>query len=192
VTTAGRGIRNAFRSATRTVSIILILGLAIGLAVVMLTAHRSVSDKIAAEKIYCRKHHCTVAAAYYNRLADELARTVISDKLVVEKNGTRTWPFKGRKGQARPTVDGRRQGDPERTVRQPGERLASRLQAGQLRWHVPVVPDLQGHLRARHLLLQPQSQGLGADDVRVGQRGIHRQAAALRFSVGFPRMPTSR
>jgi putative ABC transport system permease protein len=48
VTTAGRGIRNAFRNATRTVSIILILGLAIGLAVVMLTAHRSVSDKIAA------------------------------------------------------------------------------------------------------------------------------------------------
>ncbi len=48
MTTAGRGIRNAFRSATRTVSIILILGLAIGLAVVMLTAHRSVSDKIAA------------------------------------------------------------------------------------------------------------------------------------------------
>lgn len=45
MTTAGRGIRNAFRSATRTVSIILILGLAIGLAVVMLTAHRSVSDK---------------------------------------------------------------------------------------------------------------------------------------------------
>jgi putative ABC transport system permease protein len=48
MTTAGRGIRNAFRNATRTVSIILILGLAIGLAVVMLTAHRSVSDKIAA------------------------------------------------------------------------------------------------------------------------------------------------
>jgi putative ABC transport system permease protein len=48
MTTAGRGIRNAFRNATRTVSIILILGLAIGLAVVMLTTHRSVSDKIAA------------------------------------------------------------------------------------------------------------------------------------------------
>jgi putative ABC transport system permease protein len=48
MTTAGRGIRNAFRNATRTVSVILILGLAIGLAVVMLTAHRSVSDKIAA------------------------------------------------------------------------------------------------------------------------------------------------
>ena len=48
MTTAGRGVRNAFRNATRTVSIILILGLAIGLAVVMLTAHRSVSDKIAA------------------------------------------------------------------------------------------------------------------------------------------------
>jgi len=46
----------------------------------------------------------TVAAAYYNRLADALARTVISDKLVV-KDGTRTWPFKGKKGQARPTVD---------------------------------------------------------------------------------------
>jgi putative ABC transport system permease protein len=48
VTTAGRGIRNAFRNATRTVSIILILGLAIGLAFVMLIAHRSVSDKAAA------------------------------------------------------------------------------------------------------------------------------------------------
>jgi putative ABC transport system permease protein len=47
MTTVGRGIRNAFRNATRTVSIILILGLAIGLAVVMLSAHRSVSDKIA-------------------------------------------------------------------------------------------------------------------------------------------------
>jgi putative ABC transport system permease protein len=46
MTTAGRGIRNAFRNATRTVSIILILGLAIGLAFVMLIAHRSVSDKI--------------------------------------------------------------------------------------------------------------------------------------------------
>ena len=63
------------------------------------------TDMYAAEKNYCRKHHCTVAAAYYDRLADELARTVISDKLVVDKNGTRTWPFKGRKGQARPTVD---------------------------------------------------------------------------------------
>jgi putative ABC transport system permease protein len=48
MTTAGRGIRNAFRNATRTVSVILILGLAIGLAFVMLTAHRSVSEKIAA------------------------------------------------------------------------------------------------------------------------------------------------
>ena len=45
---ASRGIRNAFRNTTRTVSIILILGLAIGLAFVMLTAHRSVSDKISA------------------------------------------------------------------------------------------------------------------------------------------------
>jgi putative ABC transport system permease protein len=47
MTTVGRGIRNAFRNATRTVSIILILGLAIGLAFVMLIADRSVSDKIA-------------------------------------------------------------------------------------------------------------------------------------------------
>jgi putative ABC transport system permease protein len=48
MTTLGRGIRNAFRNVTRTVSIILILGLAIGLAFVMLIADRSVSDKIAA------------------------------------------------------------------------------------------------------------------------------------------------
>lgn len=47
MTTAGRGFRNAFRNATRTVSIIVILGLAIGLAFVMLTADRSVGDKVA-------------------------------------------------------------------------------------------------------------------------------------------------
>jgi putative ABC transport system permease protein len=41
----GRGIRNAFRNATRTVSIVLILGLAIGLAFVMLVAHRAVGEK---------------------------------------------------------------------------------------------------------------------------------------------------
>ena len=44
---ASRGIRNAFRNATRTISIVLILGLAIGLAFVMLTAHHSVTNKIA-------------------------------------------------------------------------------------------------------------------------------------------------
>ena len=42
-----RGVRNAFRNATRTVSVILILGLAIGLAFVMLVAHRTVIDKVA-------------------------------------------------------------------------------------------------------------------------------------------------
>ena len=42
-----RGVRNAFRNATRTISIILILGLAIGLSFVMLIAHRSVTDKVA-------------------------------------------------------------------------------------------------------------------------------------------------
>lgn len=44
----GRGIRNAFRNVTRTVSIVLILGLATGLALVMLVAHRVVSEKAAA------------------------------------------------------------------------------------------------------------------------------------------------
>jgi putative ABC transport system permease protein len=43
----GRGIRNAFRNRTRTVSIVLILGLAIGLSFVMLIAHRSVNAKAA-------------------------------------------------------------------------------------------------------------------------------------------------
>ena len=41
----GRGIRNAFRNTTRTVSVAAILGLAIGLAFVMLIAHRSVNAK---------------------------------------------------------------------------------------------------------------------------------------------------
>ena len=41
-----RGIRSAFRNATRAASVILILGLAIGLSFVMLTAHRSVNDNI--------------------------------------------------------------------------------------------------------------------------------------------------
>ncbi len=42
---ASRGVRNTFRNATRTVAIMLILGLAIGLAVVMLIAHRAVGEK---------------------------------------------------------------------------------------------------------------------------------------------------
>jgi len=40
-----RGVRNAFRNRTRTVSIVLILGLAIGLAFVMLIAYRAVAAK---------------------------------------------------------------------------------------------------------------------------------------------------
>jgi putative ABC transport system permease protein len=44
----GRGIRNAFRNTTRAVSVVLILGLAAGLALVMLIAHRSVDEKAAA------------------------------------------------------------------------------------------------------------------------------------------------
>ena len=47
MTAAGRGIRNAFRNAVRTISVVLILGLAIGLSVVMLIAHHSVTGKIA-------------------------------------------------------------------------------------------------------------------------------------------------
>jgi putative ABC transport system permease protein len=43
----GRGIRNAFRNATRSISIVLILGLATGLSLVMLIAHRSVNAKSA-------------------------------------------------------------------------------------------------------------------------------------------------
>jgi len=43
-----RGVRDAFRSATRTGAIILILCLTIGLSFVMLVGHRSVDDKISA------------------------------------------------------------------------------------------------------------------------------------------------
>jgi len=41
-------MRNAFRNAVRTISVVVILGLAIGLSFVMLIANRSVTDKIAA------------------------------------------------------------------------------------------------------------------------------------------------
>ena len=42
----GRGIRNAFRNATRTIAIIAILGLSIGLSFVMLIGHKTVQNKI--------------------------------------------------------------------------------------------------------------------------------------------------
>jgi putative ABC transport system permease protein len=42
----GRGTRNAFRNATRTIAIIAILGLSIGLSFVMLIGHKSVQSKI--------------------------------------------------------------------------------------------------------------------------------------------------
>jgi putative ABC transport system permease protein len=45
--TVGRGIRNAFRNAVRTISVVIILGISIGLSFVMLTAHQSVTDKVA-------------------------------------------------------------------------------------------------------------------------------------------------
>ena len=47
MTTVGRGIRNAFRNAVRTISVVVILGLSIGLSLVMLTARHGVSDKVA-------------------------------------------------------------------------------------------------------------------------------------------------
>ncbi len=43
---ATRGMRNAFRNATRTISIVVILGLSIGLSLVMLIAHQAVNNKI--------------------------------------------------------------------------------------------------------------------------------------------------
>jgi putative ABC transport system permease protein len=41
-----RGIRNAFRNATRTISIVFILGLSIGLSLIMLVANQAVENKI--------------------------------------------------------------------------------------------------------------------------------------------------
>jgi putative ABC transport system permease protein len=47
MTAVGRGIRNAFRNTVRTISVVLILGLVIGLSFVMLIANRSVTGKVA-------------------------------------------------------------------------------------------------------------------------------------------------
>ena len=47
MTAAARGIRNAFRNAVRMVSVVIILGLAIGLSFVMLIANHSVASKVA-------------------------------------------------------------------------------------------------------------------------------------------------
>src|SRR5882757_4867427 len=45
-----RGIRNAFRNGVRTTSIVVILGLSIGLSLTMLVAHKAVENKIASVK----------------------------------------------------------------------------------------------------------------------------------------------
>src|SRR5579872_7442798 len=45
-----RGIRNTFRNPTRTIAIVLILSLSIGLSVSMLLAHKSVDQKIQSVK----------------------------------------------------------------------------------------------------------------------------------------------
>ena len=47
MTAAGRGIRNAFRNAVRAVSVVVILGLAMGLGRVMLIASHSVTGQVA-------------------------------------------------------------------------------------------------------------------------------------------------
>jgi hypothetical protein len=59
------------------------------------------SDMYAAAKTYCAKSSCSEPASYYNNLADELAGSVVSDRLT-SKGG---WPFEGMPGQAEPTVD---------------------------------------------------------------------------------------
>lgn len=45
-----RGIRNAFRNTTRTISIVVILGLSMGLTLAMLIAHQAVNNKIVSVK----------------------------------------------------------------------------------------------------------------------------------------------
>ncbi len=45
-----RGVRNAFRNTVRTISIVIILGLSIGLSLTMLVANKAVGNKIAAVK----------------------------------------------------------------------------------------------------------------------------------------------
>lgn len=45
-----RGIRNAFRNVIRTFSLVIILGLSVGLSLVMLIAHQAVGDKITSVK----------------------------------------------------------------------------------------------------------------------------------------------
>ena len=51
-----RGIRNAFRNITRSASIIVILGLAIGLSLVMVIARQAVSNKINSVNSFSRQH----------------------------------------------------------------------------------------------------------------------------------------
>lgn len=60
-----RGIRNAFRNVTRTISIVVILGLSMGLALSMLVAHQAVDDKISAVKASVG-NTITVAPAGFN------------------------------------------------------------------------------------------------------------------------------
>lgn len=60
-----RGIRNAFRNIIRTLSIVIILGLSIGLSLTMLVANKAVGDKIASVKSSIG-NTITIAPAGYN------------------------------------------------------------------------------------------------------------------------------
>ncbi|HEX4774029.1 MAG TPA: FtsX-like permease family protein [Candidatus Saccharimonadales bacterium] len=60
-----RGIRNAFRNMIRTSSIVIILGLSLGLSLAMLVAHQAVSDKITAVKASVG-NTITIAPAGFN------------------------------------------------------------------------------------------------------------------------------
>jgi putative ABC transport system permease protein len=63
--TVSRGIRNAFRNSTRTVAIVAILGLSMGLALSMLIANKAVSNKIQSVKASVG-NTITVAPAGFN------------------------------------------------------------------------------------------------------------------------------
>ncbi len=67
--TIALGVRNAFRNATRSVSIVIILGLSIGLSLVMLIAHQAVSQKIAAVKSSIG-NTVTIAPAGFNNFSN--------------------------------------------------------------------------------------------------------------------------
>lgn len=63
------GLRNAFRNSVRTISLVVILGLSIGLCLVMLIAHQAVGQKIADVKSSIG-NTITIAPAGFNNFSD--------------------------------------------------------------------------------------------------------------------------